>query len=564
LYQITGSRISWRSASSSYEACRKLLPICSFSGNFIMKHFFRDYKLDCLSGLYCILLLLIISTPTTILVAQITYNPWKPVAVDLSRVNLNRGSIPISVSTISPAPGADTATAWTIIYQDRGIYNGKRVFLRTTDGGNVWNADTIPDVPQPGAELLPTTSGLTNISAISATSAIAGLVDADLFHFLDSAYSKIVRTDDGGRTWRVIDSIKTNAFLTSVVAINATHYVASYEGTTNSLNSSFLRSTGNGGATWIVTSIVRNEHVSFVLSGGASLNSTDSSILFPVGFITDAGTGNQKINNQVIEFKALEQGGMDNTYWGNDLDLLTTSGNIFLALSLGNTFDYAVEPNPHQGKKTGRIYRRVHALGAEWGPITPDHFISGHLEARGAIAQMSMQTPKGGFRALVTTANNVWTSDHRPGCAISFDDGLTWTSVDTTNQFSWYSLAFSGRTGWAGGISRNQDEPLYIYKWEPQFINSAEEYTTINGSMIISPNPAENYITITGAKPVTEGTLVSLRIMSLDGTLLQEKKIVSTGEDFNIDIDTNGLGVGMYLVQLQYNDKIKTEKFVKM
>ena len=89
-------------------------------------------------------------------------------------------------------------------------------------------------------------------------------------------------------------------------------------------------------------------------------------------------------------------------------------------------------------------------------------------------------------------------------------------------------------------------------------VSSVPDAITNDEMLLISPNPAEEEITINF--PDAYGNEVNIRIIDLLGNVVFEDKLVDKSE---IKIDISGFASGMYNVILGYGNSIKYGKFVK-
>jgi len=74
------------------------------------------------------------------------------------------------------------------------------------------------------------------------------------------------------------------------------------------------------------------------------------------------------------------------------------------------------------------------------------------------------------------------------------------------------------------------------------------------GDFAVYPNPASDYLNV-----VAEEEIRSIRLYSLDGRLLQEMSVQGMSEQ----LDISRLNAGLYIVELQTEEELLQEKFIK-
>lgn len=481
---------------------------------------------------------------------------WTPVPINITGLGIDRAALSLQVHSISPAPDADTTVLWASIL---GAPN--RVFLRSTNGGSSWKADTVAIAPA-NKQIPLNVATITNIVALSSRSAIIGITEASFLYPLDSSTTRILRTTDAGQTWQTIDSIYTNGLLMGVAVKDNQKYYAVFEGMSSKTNirpTSFIRSTLNGGSAWSVTNL-RNpdDSSSYAFQLGCVYYSElNHALIIPVSDVNRRGLTTTR-SARILEVALFSDGSVGATFNDRDLEIPTTAGPAILALSLNAPTHYAVDVNPSQGAGAGRIYRRYSQPNEPWIPITSDHFFTGHLENRSAIASLPDEP-----QTIIVTANPGASSDYKQGCAITRNGGTVWTSIDSTTTFANYALLFANkRNGWAGGYSRTESEPLYIYKWNADFLSSVSEEEKLLTTASPIVDTKQNTLKVCFAPSAPEKHLV-LRIYTTDGKLVETRHIESAAYQAEVVFDIQNLAAGAYFLSMECGTWRRAQSFVK-
>ncbi|MBL7997260.1 MAG: T9SS type A sorting domain-containing protein [Candidatus Kapabacteria bacterium] len=498
----------------------------------------------------------------TVLFSVVVYEPshaqqaWTAVPVQLDGLPIDRASMDLQVHCISPAPGADTTVLWASLLVGDGS-SGNRIFLRSTNGGTSWKADTIP-VASAYPMLPMNMNSLTNIAALSATSAVGCVVEPNLLSPLDTAYSKVVKTTDAGVTWIVIDSIKAAGLPRCIIALSDSRYYVLYQGITSNtsvVQKAFVRHTVNGGQSWTTT--VLDDTVYYSFQAGYGVGTTSPPSLFvPVSLVRREGMNT--IHKAHILNIPLAADGSLGVYFLGDLSIPEWSGHAArYALSIRDSAPgYAVEMNPTQGIATGRIYRKT--LGNPWISMTGDHFITGHLENRSAVCALP-DDPS----TIIVTANEGASGDYKRGCAITRNGGTTWTTVDSTTKFADYGLVFiNKRWGWAGGYSWNESEPLYIYKWNPGYLLNADSPEENGKHFHVAPNPATDVVSIHLPDNINQSLEYHVVITDVLGNGVVSHHMTERSSASH-KMFLGGIPAGVYYVTLRQGATAHTACFIK-
>lgn len=107
-----------------------------------------------------------------------------------------------------------------------------------------------------------------------------------------------------------------------------------------------------------------------------------------------------------------------------------------------------------------------------------------------------------------------------------------------------YFIATKG--GAAGGYE--------LYKYTPTVGN--HELTVLKDAISVSPNPAIAYLNINIKNPSSSATL---RLIDLNGKTLFEQKVIYEN---SLQITTEGLTKGLYLIEYRNDKGTQTEKIV--
>ncbi|HEY4784509.1 MAG TPA: T9SS type A sorting domain-containing protein, partial [Bacteroidales bacterium] len=245
------------------------------------------------------------------------------------------------------------------------------------------------------------------------------------------------------------------------------------------------------------------------------------------------------------------------------------------------------------GTSNGRVYRSVNK-GANWTVSSTG--LAGRLDVKfrnsliGFVIQSSdsshvfamRKTIDGGVSwtnytipanlqegsfASVPKSPSTWinVSSFPPASAYSSDDGVTFNSLDSDNQYTAVGF-YNEFIGWAGGFNLDSIHGG-IYKWDrsSKLLTSVDNIIA-NGSgtgsalFVIQPNPARDYITVTSNDAISDDVKISF--INSNGALLDHFTFKNNAGTFNRTIGLSNLSAGIYFVILQAGSKVETQKII--
>lgn len=296
---------------------------------------------------------------------------------------------------ISPA---DAQTVW--------LSGTRGTVARTTDGGSTWTVTTVP-----GADSLQ----FRDVHAVDSTTAYVLSIGS-------GAASRIYMTTDGGATWTLqFQNEVPDAFYDCMGFWDATHGIAF----SDAVDGTFpVIVTRDGGATWTrvpaeaLPAALPGEG-SFAASGTCLTTHGDSTAWFGTGASTTARV-----------FKTTDRG---QTWRVTETPLVSDSTSGIASLTFRDDLNGAAlggdiaAPNAH----TDNV-----AITTDGGRTWT---LAGRPEMAGAVYGSAF-VPDVSPSTLVAVGPG--------GVDLSTDNGETWRTIDTETH---WSVAFSGRTGWAVG-----------------------------------------------------------------------------------------------------------------
>jgi photosystem II stability/assembly factor-like uncharacterized protein len=412
----------------------------------------------------------------------------------------------------------DKNTTWAICYDGvNGLGSGRLVldFTRTTNGGNTWTSGLMGN---------DTTLEFSNISAVSKNEAWVamhkrfGITGGGLYH-----------TTNGGVTWNqegAGEIFDENSFPNFVYFKDKNHGVAMGDPNGGYFE---IYTTNNKGKKW---KRVTPAHLSATLPN-------------EYGFIS----GYYAIGN---------------TIWFG-----TTTGRIWKSENMGKDW------TAHDAQLNGGFINEIafnddklHGVahirnsGGTFLLSTSDGGITWTNLGKPVNWKRSRITAVPGTNALVSTS--VVPID--PGSAVSYDNGVTWTTIDNTIPMA-VSRFYNRTTGYAGsfyfagppfnpGIYKSQivfqDPPCHNNRMAEanENISSAQqEKIATEASVKVYPVPANDVVNIALPETFARTTTV-INILSMDGKVLETRRSKATGL---VQINVGKLMPGFYTVRITSN-----------
>jgi photosystem II stability/assembly factor-like uncharacterized protein len=407
-------------------------------------------------------------------------------------------------------------TVWAICYDGfNGLLSTNPVldFTRTIDGGTTWISGTM------GTD---TTLAFSNISAISDTEAWVAM---HRFGSIDGGGGGIFHTIDSGVTWTQSNA---NTIFNSASFPNFVHFKDAMNGIAGgNVNDGYFEiyKTSDGGTTW-----TRTPQANFP---ALPLNVT-------VGWF----------NGYCV---------IGNTIWFG-----SNRGKMYKSIDYGTTWTIAnVSTNTND---------RVYEIAFN------NNGLNGVCHTRSGSTTKLFATSDGGMtwvqRVTATIPN--WRRDRitsvpgtnsfiststsaQMGSAISNDNGLTWTLLESANQKAACRF-LNSTTGWAGGFF--SDNPQIgnrpgIYKWDNSVNLGFESNELLEKKIVVYPNPAKENLTISFPKELNQN--LKIEIIDLLGR-------ISFSEEYDnqlnneIKINISNLAKGNYLLKIFSDNEFVTKK----
>lgn len=411
-------------------------------------------------------------------------------------VAANRGISDISI--------VDANTVWAMAYDGQTTTNNIQEFTRTSNGGTTWTPGTIG--------LGNTALQITNISAVSATTAFAGAFDPV------NGLGGVWKTSNSGTTWT---QQNTTAYTTATKSwFNIVHFFDANNGVTigdPAPSTDFeIYYTTNGGTTWTASPAIQ---------------------------IPNAQTEEYGYNNAV-------------TFVGSNIWFVTSKGRIYKSTNMGLSWTVSQSPITDFGGATvsGKLYFSDANNGFILSSEATNNF---YTTTNGGTTWSSGTTFTGTHKLLCPIPNTttiVGTSLAPPtGSSYSLNNGTTWTNIDTaTPPQRGVSKFLNGSTGWAGGFSTNATTGG-IFKFSGTLANN----TFKNNTFTAYPNPVNDVVTITNKDNATFNTI---SITDINGRTV---KSVDANNVSELEVNVSELNAGIYFMNIGSENGKTVKKFIK-
>lgn len=404
---------------------------------------------------------------------------------------------------------------WALGYDGTTANANVQEFTRTINGGANWIQGNI--------EIFDSNLTITNLSAVSATTAFAGAVDAD------NGGGGVYKTIDGGETWTNSNptGYTTGQPATLTSYFNVVHFFDANNGLTQGdpIGSGFgefeVYRTTNGGTTW---TLVPGSALPDPASGEYGYNGGNVAAGNSFWFVTnkgklyrttDMGATWTKLNTPITDFSAT-----------------TVGGQIFFS---DNNNGILIARSGPQATATYTLYKTTDG-GTTWGAG------ASYTAPYRNVAYIK------GTTVLVGTG----TAGTVQSTAYSTDNGTTWTQIDSGTQRT--SIAFlDGSTGWAGGFTDGVTGLGGIYKYSGAALGI--EDIASNKTFKVYPNPANNQLNLSGA------SINEVAVYDLLGKQVLTQKFSAQDQ---VSLNVSGLETGMYVLTATNDSGAKeTVKFAK-
>ncbi|MDP2187101.1 MAG: S8 family serine peptidase [Sphingobacteriaceae bacterium] len=400
------------SAAYTYSWLLNDLPIAGANGNSYTATTTGDYRLYVeTAGGNCAYL----SGYLPVSQSSFTQSPW-------SLQNLNQ---PIANQIIRNIEPVSNSTAWAL--GDKSTNTGLlQNFYRTTDGGNNWNAGSIPNTTQ---------LGTSHIMAFDEQIAFVTL-------FGDSASQGLYKTVDGGNSWNRLNVFNNGGFP------NFSHFWNQNEGVVvgdpNQLTGAWeIYRTTNGGNTW---QMVTNIPMPFAFD---EYGTTATMSVAPNG----------------------------NMYWP------TVGGRLFVTNNQG--LSWTTRNLPAGG---GQYYIAFtdSGQGAAYHAPTSKLYVTND----DGFSWMQLPRPYGGLAnilsmAYVPNANNLILMVSGPLGTAYLENNVNWSNID--GEYHGAVKFIGPSVGWSGGLSANNGQGG-VWKWNSQVFGGNQPTGTVGGQVRYANN----------------------------------------------------------------------------
>lgn len=412
----------------------------------------------------------------------VIYSQWTSQSTGFSAVS--RGVDDIEI--------VNASTVWAKAYDGTAAAANVQEFTRTINGGTTW----IPGIIDIGD----TTLQITNISAISGTTAWAGAVDAT------NGGGGVWKTTDGGVTW---NKQNPSGYLSSTSFFNVVHFFDANNGITEGdpVGVEFeVYLTNNGGTTW--TPVVAAN-------------------------IPNMASGEWGYN-----------GG--NVAAGNSFWFVTNKGKLYRTTDMGVTWTKLSTPISDFGTTAinGKVHFSDNNNGVLLGTIDSGTTYKLYTTANGGTtwsAGVAYTQPYKNITYVPGTLTLVGTGSTGAGASTVYstgysnDNGVTWTNIDSGTQRGGISF-INGTTGWASGFTTSPTVGG-IYK----YTGAALSTTNFDKKQITAtPNPTNGTIQLTGA------TINEVAVFDIVGKQVFNSKFSAVND---LSLDLSSLQAGAYILK---------------
>ncbi len=388
---------------------------------------------------------------------------------------------------------------------------------RSIDEGDTWTNSSLPSALS--------TYGW-DISPIDSNNAFIALDTAGLYH-----------TSDGGDNWEKVDSFNYRPFYV--------HFFNSEEGWVLAADGTgflVMSVTEDGGNNWLDISYT------FGIPPGTSLPPLDSTeSVLPFTFSINSAYD--------YDDESIILGTSKGGFWiSNDrgknwerknsplegLGLLTSN----IAMKDENTFMIAGDTDAGTFNGVSTVNFTTQDGGDTW--------IEGNS---GVTAAASHYIPNSDSVFIMVGHNNFgWGSE---GTAISYNYGASWEILDNTSLIA---IDFIDENTGYGSCCNNfwQTANGQIHKWNFDLPTLTKDIS-VSSKIKLTPNPVADFLTIEVDEQFGENEL-SFEIISLDGRVVETWKSIVTKK---MEINTQDLPQGFYVLKIEDKDEIISKKFIK-
>ncbi len=413
--------------------------------------------------------------------------------------------------TVTKVDIVDANTVWALAFDGSSATPANlQEFTKTTDGGVNWTTGVV--------EVFDTELTLTNISAVSGTTAFVGAVNAD------NGFGGVYKTTDSGLNWENSNptGYATDASITPSIAssyFNVVHFFDANNGLTQGdpigtgLGEFEVYKTTDGGANWTAVSAAALPNP---LSGEYGYN----------GGNVAAGNSFWFVTNKGRIYRTTDMGVTWNAYQTpiTNFGSATASGDLSFSDNNNGMIIGAITTGAGAAAVTSYTIYRTSDGGATWSagtPYTVPYREVSYIPGTSTLVGIGL-IPNVGYTSGYST-----------------DNGVTWTEIDSGVQRT--SVTFlDGSTGWAGGFTSEDFAVGGIYKFSGTL---AVNNPIVNSKFTVSPNPTSGLMQISN-----ENASIS-QVAAFD--ILGKQVYSATFSDLNnVSVDLSGLNSGTYFVRV--------------
>ncbi len=377
-------------------------------------------------------------------------------------------------------------------------------FTKTADGGDTWSAGTIPMGVEPYAS---------NICPISSTTAWASGLDVDLVSY-------VLRTDDGGATWK------------------------------RQLEDGFV------GATSYVDFVHFWDDKNGVAMGDPAPSATEPDPFYEIYTTTDGGLTWSRVPSASIPPPIADEYGASANYqvrgdyvWFLTIDVVTGAGKrLFRSKDRGQTWEVLSVADNRINLFS--FADTLHGLGAR--RISPtqaqliftadggDTWTDLALFASSQSATSYVLIPKSNYIMVTRRANNV-TGPFRT--TLSKDLGKTWMELSTGTGEHAAALKFDSPTLGYGGEWQPTGHATRMYKYAGSPLTGLLSGIVLDARVTVGPNPTVDQVNV--EIEVAEPAEFLLLLHDAQGRLMERRTVGKTAVG-NTRFDLSHLPAGLY------------------
>lgn len=412
---------------------------------------------------------------------------------------------------------------WAKAYDGSGGGATIQEYIRTTNGGISWTADTIT------ADVTLTDYGIANLHPFNDTVCIAAMYPA-----VAANGGYIIKTINGGATWSSANTpnfttAPTNSWLDMVHFFNANDGVCI--GDPNAATTAgeyIIYTTSNGGTTWTQVPVA---NIPNCTANETSITGLFDAVHDTIWFGTTKGRLYRSINkglNWTVSVTGLGTSAVVTPRFKNGLvGEVTGTGNAspYTYLGMKKTIDG----------------------GLTWTAITPTGFY---------VKSPNLDYVPGTANMWVDCSASLSSATTNPGSSYSLNDCTSFLDIDTGSVQYTTVTFYDINTGWAGGFTETSGVSG-IYKWDPSILTSIPQVNpTLSDEIKVYPNPTQDIVNIEFT--VVPNTKVEVNLYNVLGENVLSKVINSNTNIAQLNLSGNKSGI--YLLTIDNGSKRITKR----